>query len=144
MHYTKSQIVLGMVESIGIQEDLALLTRVKQTLGVDLLNETEFSDDALRCMANYVQSEAIPDPNAPGLVGHAVQAFQTHVAPHLATVGSHVAGGLHGMGASTLGNLAAAHPVAAGAAALGAGAAAALRMRSNMKMRAQQRATAGM
>ena len=79
---------------------------------------------------------------ATGGTGLGHQAVQ-HATAGLTHVGTGVSSVAHGVGLHGAGNLATAHPVAAGAAVLGLGAAAALRMRSNMKARAQARA-AGM
>ncbi len=152
--YTKSQIILGLTEDLLLQEDYALVEKVQRSTGIDLLNEDDFSDEALWDIAQMSEEEiqkVLEDSWAGNLVKH-VSPFHTStisttdrigqaVGGAVGSVGTTIGSGLHGLGLHNVGALATSHPIAAGAAAIGLGAAAALRMRSNMKARAQAQAS---
>ncbi len=146
MNYTKSQRVLDLLEDFFDRANVALLDQIEEETGWNFFNEEQFSDDDLLDIINFGEqygavyqyedagyTKYVPPPGAGGghTIGSVYHAAKEFVKPHLATAGTKV-----GQGLQHVSSLAQAHPVAAGAAALGAGALLALRARKNAKARA--------
>ncbi len=128
MKYTKSEILLGLLEQLQEQMDISLLEKVQRETGIDLTQGTDEELEEIVRTGTF-NDEVWEVINQSHMVTAGHVADKAHA---LATqAGGHIASGAQGVA-----NLAAANPVAAAGVGLGVAALAAIRARKNAKARA--------